>query len=171
MDGKLSLYDSPLLNNFSRLSRQEGADLRGVFDDILMQRKPVKAVTVVQKHDAQKGQTVEALIEDFFKVSGHSRRFYYGLRAIPAFSTATSTAPGASTPSLLPMEANWQISLEPVAFTAMVIRATTLTASTASVPGNKDFELTETLGLVRRGTHDRLDGLAYIVSNTGPGEI
>jgi alpha-amylase len=44
MERKFSLYDSPLLNNFSRISTSEEADLRKVFDDPLVQHMPVNAV-------------------------------------------------------------------------------------------------------------------------------
>lgn len=67
MNHKMSLYDSPLLNNFASLSTQEAADLRKVFDGSLVQAKPVNAVTVVQNHDTQKGQTMATPIEGFFK--------------------------------------------------------------------------------------------------------
>jgi alpha-amylase len=44
MNHRFSLYDAPLLYNFSRLSTQEKADLRGVFDGSLVKAKPVNAV-------------------------------------------------------------------------------------------------------------------------------
>lgn len=44
MERKFSLYDSPLLNNFSNISKSEAADLRKVFDDTLVQEMPVNAV-------------------------------------------------------------------------------------------------------------------------------
>jgi alpha-amylase len=44
MERKFSLYDSPLVNNFSKISTSEAADLRKVFDDTLVQAMPVNAV-------------------------------------------------------------------------------------------------------------------------------
>ena len=44
MDRKFSLYDAPLLYNFSSISTSEKADLRKVFDNSLVQEKPVNAV-------------------------------------------------------------------------------------------------------------------------------
>ena len=44
MDHKYSLFDSPLLYNFSKSSKTEDADLRKVFDDSLVQAKPECAV-------------------------------------------------------------------------------------------------------------------------------
>lgn len=44
MHKKFSLFDAPLLNNFSNISKQEAADLRKVFDKTLVQAMPVNAV-------------------------------------------------------------------------------------------------------------------------------
>lgn len=44
MNHKFSLYDAPLLYNFSSISTSEKADLRKVFDNSLVQEKPVNAV-------------------------------------------------------------------------------------------------------------------------------
>jgi hypothetical protein len=44
MERKFSLYDSPLLNDFSKISTSEAADLGKVFDDTLVQHMPVNAV-------------------------------------------------------------------------------------------------------------------------------
>lgn len=44
MGKKFSLFDAPLVYNFSQISKSEGADLRKVFDDTLVQTEPVNAV-------------------------------------------------------------------------------------------------------------------------------
>lgn len=44
MHHRFSLYDSPLLNNFSQISTTPDADLRKVFDNSLVQAKPDSAV-------------------------------------------------------------------------------------------------------------------------------
>lgn len=44
MGRKFSLFDAPLVYNFSRLSKTENADLRTVFDDTLVKTEPVNAV-------------------------------------------------------------------------------------------------------------------------------
>jgi alpha-amylase len=44
MGKKFSLFDAPLVYNFSKLSKTEDADLRTVFDDTLVQAEPVNAV-------------------------------------------------------------------------------------------------------------------------------
>jgi alpha-amylase len=44
MDHKFSVFDSPLLYNFSRISTSEKADLSKVFDGSLIQVEPYNAV-------------------------------------------------------------------------------------------------------------------------------
>jgi alpha-amylase len=44
MDYKFSLFDAPLVYNFSEISQGNGADLRKVFDDTLVQVAPMAAV-------------------------------------------------------------------------------------------------------------------------------
>jgi alpha-amylase len=44
MGKKFSLFDAPLVYNFSKLSKTEDADLRTVFDETLVKIEPVNAV-------------------------------------------------------------------------------------------------------------------------------
>lgn len=44
MGEKFSLFDAPLVYNFSQLSKTEDADLRTVFDGTLVQKEPINAV-------------------------------------------------------------------------------------------------------------------------------
>jgi alpha-amylase len=44
MGRKFSLFDAPLVHNFSSLSKTENADLRTVFDNTLVQTDPINAV-------------------------------------------------------------------------------------------------------------------------------
>nr|UBX54574.1 glycoside hydrolase [Aspergillus sp.] len=87
-------YDVPLLNRFSSLSRTKGADLRGVFTDTLVQRRPGHAVTIVANHDTQPGQMMDTPVMPWFKPlayalillrkEGYPCVFYgdvYGIRA------------------------------------------------------------------------------------------
>jgi alpha-amylase len=67
MNHKFSLFDAPLVNNFSGLSKTSNADLRSVFDDTLVKAEPTNAVTLVMNHDTQPYQALEAPIEPFFK--------------------------------------------------------------------------------------------------------
>lgn len=49
MNRKFSLFDAPLVYNFSKLSKTERSDLRTVFDRTLVKNEPVNAVTLVMK--------------------------------------------------------------------------------------------------------------------------
>jgi alpha-amylase len=44
MGRKFSLFDAPLVNKFSQMSKTEGADLTTIFDDTLVKMAPVNAV-------------------------------------------------------------------------------------------------------------------------------
>ncbi len=67
-EGCMSLFDSSLQNNFHRASK-EGAefDLRTIFDETLTQANPTLSVTVVDNHDTQPLQALEAPVEEWFK--------------------------------------------------------------------------------------------------------
>jgi alpha-amylase len=47
MGKKFSLFDAPLVYNFSQISKTENADLRNVFNDTLVKAMPVNAVVSV----------------------------------------------------------------------------------------------------------------------------
>jgi alpha-amylase len=66
--GRMSLFDVPLHEHFHAASRQ-GAnyDLRKIFDGTLVQQQPTLAVTIVENHDTQPGQSLEAPVEPWFK--------------------------------------------------------------------------------------------------------
>ncbi|MCR4839357.1 MAG: alpha-amylase [Eubacterium sp.] len=63
-----SLFDVPLHNNFYYCAKAEGAyDLRRIFDGTLTQCDPMHAVTFVDNHDTQPGQSLESWVADWFK--------------------------------------------------------------------------------------------------------
>jgi alpha-amylase len=154
---KFSLYDAPLLNNFSQLSKTQEADLRKVFDNTLVQAEPVNAVTVVTNHDTQPGQTMETPVEGFFKPlayalillrkEGYPCPFYGDLY-------------GLSEPHETPASCGGKL--------ADLILARKLFAYGDQEDYWDDANL---IGFVRRGTWDKPAGLACLMSNKGPGEI
>ncbi|KAI9730853.1 MAG: hypothetical protein M1834_005571 [Cirrosporium novae-zelandiae] len=156
MEHKYSLFDTPLLNNFSRLSTTENADLRTVFDNTLVKVEPYNAVTLVMNHDTQPGQTVATPIEGFFKPlayslillrqEGYPEVFYgdlYGMKG----EHAEPPSCGNKLPDLV-------------------------LARKLYAYGDQDdyFDAQTCIGFVRRGTWDKKDGLACVMSNAGPGE-
>ncbi|ROV92975.1 hypothetical protein VMCG_08977 [Cytospora schulzeri] len=58
MDRRISLFDVRLVNNFSRLSFQDKADLRTVFDGTL--------VSIMPKNAVMEGQSLEAPVAEYF---------------------------------------------------------------------------------------------------------
>ncbi|WPH03573.1 glycoside hydrolase family 13 protein [Acrodontium crateriforme] len=157
MGHRFSLFDAPLLYNFSRLSTTENADLRTVFDKTLVKVQPTSAVTVVMNHDTQPGQTMDTKIEGFFKPlayalillqdAGYPCLFYgdlYGLQG----SSPEPPSCGGKLPDM------------------------TL-ARKLYAYGQQDEYLDQAncIGFVRRGTPDHPAGLACVMSNAGPGEI
>lgn len=67
-EGCMSLFDSSLQQNF-HIASKEGADydLRKIFDETLTLLNPTFSVTVVDNHDTQPLQALEAPVEAWFK--------------------------------------------------------------------------------------------------------
>jgi len=67
MPVRFSLFDSLLLDNFSKASQTPNFDMRRIFDGALVTVKPLNAVTMVQNHDTQPGQAFDLPVQDYFK--------------------------------------------------------------------------------------------------------
>jgi alpha-amylase len=67
-DGKVSLFDAPLHYNFHVASQGgDTYDLTKIFDNTLVQQQPALAVTLVENHDSQPLQSLESIVEAWFK--------------------------------------------------------------------------------------------------------
>jgi alpha-amylase len=67
-EGHMSLFDSSLHHNFFAASNQgKDYDMQKILDDTLVKAMPDKAVTVVDNHDTQPLQALEAPVEKWFK--------------------------------------------------------------------------------------------------------
>ncbi|WP_373544970.1 alpha-amylase [Chamaesiphon sp.] len=67
-EGKVSLFDAPLHYNFHVASQEgENYDLTKIFDNTLVQQQPALAVTLVENHDSQPLQSLESIVESWFK--------------------------------------------------------------------------------------------------------
>lgn len=67
-EGKVSLFDAPLHYNFHVASTTgESYDLRQIFDNTLVKDQPALAVTLVENHDSQPLQSLESIVEAWFK--------------------------------------------------------------------------------------------------------
>ncbi|MEM6839311.1 MAG: alpha-amylase [Cyanobacteria bacterium P01_C01_bin.120] len=66
--GDVTLFDAPLHYNFMAASQQgRDYDLRTIFDGTLVQQQPALAVTLVENHDSQPLQSLESVVESWFK--------------------------------------------------------------------------------------------------------
>ncbi|NES05736.1 MAG: alpha-amylase [Okeania sp. SIO2F4] len=66
--GDVLLFDAPLHYNFSAASKQgNDYDMRQIFDNTLVQDQPALAVTLVDNHDSQPLQSLESVVEAWFK--------------------------------------------------------------------------------------------------------
>ena len=159
MESQYSLFDSPLLHNFSRLSTTKRSDLRTVFDGSLVQARPGQAVTVVMTHDTQPGQTVATPVRGFFKplayalillrAQGYPSVFYGDLYGIKGDDRASE-----------PPACGGQL--------ADIILARKLYA----YGGQDDYwDDANCIGFVRRGTAHHPAGLVCVMSNAGSGQI
>ena len=67
-DYQVDLFDVPLHMNFYQAGLEGNQyDLRKLFDGTLMKEKPSSAVTFVENHDTQAGQSLESTVADWFK--------------------------------------------------------------------------------------------------------
>jgi len=67
-EGRMSLFDAALHHNFHEASKAgKEYDLTKIFDSSLTQVMPEKSVTVVDNHDTQPLQALEAPVEPWFK--------------------------------------------------------------------------------------------------------
>ncbi len=64
----MSLFDVPLHFNFFHACKQNGYfNMSKIFEETLVNENPTHAVTFVENHDTQTGQSLETPIEDWFK--------------------------------------------------------------------------------------------------------
>lgn len=67
-NGQIALFDAPLHNTFHRAGNSgNDFDMRTVFEGSLVLQQPGLAVTLVENHDTQPLQGLEAVIEPWFK--------------------------------------------------------------------------------------------------------
>lgn len=72
-NGEMSLFDAPLHQNFHDASCEGNKyDMRKILDETLLKAMPEKAVTVVDNHDTQPLQALEAPVEAWFKAIAYS---------------------------------------------------------------------------------------------------
>ncbi|RDW90141.1 uncharacterized protein DSM5745_01916 [Aspergillus mulundensis] len=175
MDFQLSLFDVPLLNRFSVTSRTEGADMRQIFENTLVQKSPEHAVTFVANHDTvslfvndalvavnsntlkQPGQSLETPIAPFFKPLAYALIL---LRAQGQPCVFYGDLYGIVTDNKRPSEPPYARSL------SVLMQARKLYANGAQ---RDYFDKANCIGFVRYGNSRHPHGLACIMSNAGRG--
>lgn len=71
-EGQISLFDVPLHYNFYNASKDSNYDLRTIFNNTLLKDNSSKAVTFVDNHDTQPGQSLQSFVEPWFKEIAYS---------------------------------------------------------------------------------------------------
>lgn len=70
-EGKISLFDVPLHYNLYNASKDENYDLSKILNNTLVKENPTLAVTFVDNHDTQLGQSLESYIDNWFKIPAY----------------------------------------------------------------------------------------------------
>ena len=71
-EGEISLFDVPLHYNLFNASNDENYDLSKIFEHTLVKENSSKAVTFVDNHDTQPGQSLESFVKEWFKPSAYA---------------------------------------------------------------------------------------------------
>lgn len=73
VDNSMSLFDVPLHYNFQNASTQNGNyDMRNLFKNTLVDKKAANAVTFVDNHDTQPGQSLTSTVRNSFKMQAYA---------------------------------------------------------------------------------------------------
>ncbi|KIJ51076.1 glycoside hydrolase family 13 protein [Sphaerobolus stellatus SS14] len=73
LQGEVSFFDVPLHYNFYRAGHEGPTyDLRKILDNTIVQNRPGDAVTFVDNHESQVGQTLESWVEGRFKLQAYA---------------------------------------------------------------------------------------------------
>ncbi|KIK90943.1 glycoside hydrolase family 13 protein [Paxillus rubicundulus Ve08.2h10] len=71
--GQTAFFDVPLHGKFHQASKQgQSYDLRHIFDNTLVAIRPEDAVTFVDNHDTQVGQSLESWVDTNFKIQAYA---------------------------------------------------------------------------------------------------
>lgn len=71
-EGEISLFDIPLHYHLEAASKDENYDLSQILEGTLVRENPSKAVTFVDNHDTQPGQSLQSFVERWFKPAAYS---------------------------------------------------------------------------------------------------
>src|SRR5690554_1424696 len=72
VDFSMQLFDVPLHFNLVEASEQPDYDLRALYNGTLVSNNPAYALTFVDNHDTQIGQSLESWVKDWFKIHAYA---------------------------------------------------------------------------------------------------
>ena len=103
VDASLSLFDVPLHYNFYQASHNNGNyDMRHIFDGTLVSCHPDKAITFVDNHDTQVGQSLQSWVQDWFKPLAYSLILFRNVGLPCVFYGSYYGIPEKNVPSMRP---------------------------------------------------------------------
>ncbi|NDL61749.1 alpha-amylase [Acerihabitans arboris] len=164
VDGKTMLFDAPLQMNFHRASTQGAEfDLSQVFADTLVAADPAHAVTLVDNHDTQPLQSLEAPVQPWFKPLAYALILLREQGVPTVFYPDLFGASYADTGNDGEIHA---IEMPAIPELEALIRARRLYAHGRQTDY---FDDAHCVAFRRHGT-DRLPGCVVVMSNSGEGE-
>ena len=153
-EGKISLFDVPLHYHLQTASEDENYDMSKILEGTLVKENPCKAVTFVDNHDTQPGQSLQSFVQRWFKQSaysiillreeGYPCIFYGDFYGIP------------------------HDNIEPVEDIKTIIQ---IRKERAYGTQHDYFDHPDYIGWTREGDQEHIkSGLAVVISNAGDGE-
>ncbi|GGN93854.1 alpha-amylase [Saccharibacillus kuerlensis] len=157
VDYQIDLFDVALHYKLHAASQSGSAfDLTTIFDDTLVQTHPTHAVTFVDNHDSQPGESLESWIEDWFKPIAYAL-ILLRQDGYPCVFYGDYFGIGGENP----IEGKKEV-IDPLLY-----------ARCQKAYGDQDdyFDFPNTIGWVRRGVEEIPgSGCAVVVTNGDPGE-
>ena len=153
-EGEISLFDVPLHYHLEVASKDENYDMSKILEGTLVKENSSKAVTFVDNHDTQPGQSLQSFVEPWFKPSayalillrdeGYPCVFYGDFYGIP------------------------HDNIEPVKELKTIIK---LRKERSYGTQHDYFDNPDYIGWTKEGDNEHLkSGLAVVISNSGDGE-
>ena len=154
VENEMSLFDVALHYNFFNASTSGGAfNMRQIFDNTLVKSRPMNAVTFVDNHDTEYGQSLQSFVEEWFKPLAYAM-ILLREEGIPCvFYTDYYGNPSKNVPVVLNLE-----------------KMIKLRASYAYGEQQDYLDDDHVIGWVRRGDPEHAgSGLAVLMTDAGPG--
>ncbi|MEA3451049.1 MAG: alpha-amylase, partial [Bacteroidota bacterium] len=163
-DFRMSLFDAPLQNKFHQASKQGSSfDLQKLFDNTLLSKHPAYSVTLVDNHDTQPLQALEAPVEDWFKPLAYAiillRKDGYPCVFYPDLYGAEYTDKGRD-------GNDYKIILSPVKELPQLLKIRQKYAWGKQI---NYFDYSSTIGWTRLGDENHSNALAVVISNSNEG--